>query len=97
MLGVYKGGSQKMRPRLVTNCVCVGVCWPVIIIACLVIRGCIFGFLVIVRVKGISFFYCQLYFSVRFFSCVVFVFWFTFWFDIYDSKACLTCKMQIFN
>ena len=35
---------------------------PVIIIACLVIWGCIFGFLVIVRVKGVSFFYCRLYF-----------------------------------
>ena len=59
--------------------------------------GLYFWFLVIVRVKGVSFFYCQLYFFDRFFSCVVFVFWFTSWLDIFDSKACLTSKMQIFN
>ena len=44
--------------------------------------GLFFWSLVIVRVKGVSFFYCQLYFLVRFFSCVVFVFWFTCRLDI---------------
>ena len=56
-----------------------------------------FWFLVIVSVKGVSFFYCQLYFLDRFFSSVVFMFWFTCWLDIFDSKACLTSRMQIFN
>ena len=40
---------------------------------------------------------CQLYFLVRFFSCVVFVFWFTSRLDVFHLKACLTSRMQIFN
>ena len=53
-----------MRTRLVTNSVCGRVFLAVIIIACLVIWGCFFWFLVIVKVKGVSFFYCRLYFLV---------------------------------
>ena len=45
-----------MRTRLVTNSVCGRVFLAVIIIACLVIWGCVFGFLVIVGVKGVLFF-----------------------------------------
>ena len=59
--------------------------------------GLYFWFLVMVVVKGVWFFDCQLYFLVRFFSCIVFVFWFTCWLYVCDLKACLTSRMQIFN
>ena len=52
---------------VVSKVVCVCGCLAVIIIEWLVILGCFFGFLLIVRLKGVSFFYCRLYFLVRFF------------------------------
>ena len=97
MLGVYKSGGSKMRPRLVTNGVCVGDV-PTgdhhRVIGHLGLYFRVFSYL---KSQRCFIFYCQLYFLVRFFSCIVFVFWFTCWLDIFDSKACLTCKMQIFN
>ena len=60
-------------------------------------QGLYFWFFSYLKSQRCFIFYCQLYFLVRFFSCVVFVFWFTCWLDIYDSKACLTSKMQIFD
>ena len=59
-----------MRPRLVTNTVCARECLPVIIIACLVIRGCIFGFLVILRVKGVLFSIVNCIFWLDFFHAL---------------------------
>ena len=66
-----------------------GVYSAVIIIECLVICSCIFGFLLIVRLKGVLF-------LVRSFRCVVFVFClslgskvFHFWLDLFVRCFCI--------
>ena len=59
-----------MRPRLVPNRLCAGDVPTGDHHRVFGILGLYFWFLVIVRVKGVSFFHCRLYFFVRFFDAL---------------------------
>ena len=63
-----------MRLRLVTNSVCVGDVPTGDHHRVVGDLGLYFWFLVIVRVKGVLFFYCRLYFLDRFFFNALFLY-----------------------